>query len=263
MGLGDELMCLGRLEAAFEETGFPHSVVCAVGIKRDHPAWHGNPAYDKKSAKSIVDGGGYRPYIRHWNGNQAIFNKDHRPRAGKIILSNDEKSSFSEELNMFPSGFVVIAPHLKDSASKNKSWGFEDFQSVVRSISIPCVQLLENENQERLEGAMHLICPTFKHAAGVIARSKVVVCNEGGTHHMAASMGVPAVVIFGSFIPPEVTGYPTHANLTTVGAHYCGKWDNCADCQAAMKSIKSETIIKIINNFLNGETNDWARIYRV
>jgi hypothetical protein len=44
------------------------------------------------------------------------------------------------------------------------------------------------------------------------------------------------VVLFGGFIPPSVTGYGGHANLTG-GAEACGSLDPCRHCQAAMGRI--------------------------
>lgn len=261
MGIGDEIMCLGRLERLYEETGKPHSVVCATGIKRDHPAWHGNPAYDKNSPKSIKDGGGYRPYIRGWQGSRIIFEENHRPRAGKIFLTESEKSSFSEITDRFKDGFVVIAPHLKDAASPNKSWGFDNFQEVAAEIRLPIIQLIEDSQQKIIENSMPLNTKTFREAAGVISRARLVICNEGGTHHMAASMGVPAVVVLGSFIPPEITGYDAHANVTVSGATYCGDWSPCQDCRKAMEKIKPRDIMGIAERFLGGENA--AGVYRI
>lgn len=254
-------MALGRLEAAYEATGKPHSVVCATGIKRDHPAWHGNPAYDKNSPKSIKDGGGYRPYIKGWQGDRIIFEEIHKARAGKIYLTESEKSSFCEITDRFAGGFVVIAPHLKDTASPNKSWGFENFQKVADSISIPVVQLMEFSHQKKLDNAITLQTKTFREAAGVMSRARLVICNEGGTHHMAASMGVPAVVVFGSFISPEITGYDLHANFTTKDAHFCGNWSPCTTCKMAMDKINPAVIISAVERFLGGENA--AGIYRV
>jgi hypothetical protein len=44
------------------------------------------------------------------------------------------------------------------------------------------------------------------------------------------------VVLFGGFIPPAVTGYNTHTNLTG-GAVACGSFLPCDHCRAAMLNI--------------------------
>ena len=37
--------------------------------------------------------------------------------------------------------------------------------------------------------------------------------HEGGFAHAAAALSKPAVVIYGGWIPPEVTGYEFHENI--------------------------------------------------
>jgi hypothetical protein len=51
------------------------------------------------------------------------------------------------------------------------------------------------------------------------------------------------VVLFGGFIPPQVTGYPTHTNLTA-GSAACGKLQSCSHCRAAMDAISVEKVMK-------------------
>jgi len=256
MGLGDELMCLGRLEKLYEETGKPHSVSCSIGIKRQHPAWLGNPAWDNDAPQSIIDGGGYRPYIKHWQGNRIIFEDNHKARAGKIYLTKEEKD-FIPVLG----DYVVVAPSLKDAASPNKSWGFDKFQEVANKLGVKCVQLISDDKENILRGVVVVKTKTFRLAASVISRSKLVICNEGGSHHMAASMGVPAVVIFGSFISPETTGYNIHANITTTEADYCGNWDDCPICKKSMEKITPDMVLSKAQEFLRGENAQG--IYRV
>jgi hypothetical protein len=49
------------------------------------------------------------------------------------------------------------------------------------------------------------------------------------------------VVLFGGFIPPQVTGYPGHVNLTG-GAVACGSLQRCSHCQAAMNAISVDEV---------------------
>jgi hypothetical protein len=57
----------------------------------------------------------------------------------------------------------------------------------------------------------------FRHALAVPQNASLYIGPEGGLHHAVASVGVAAVVLFGDFIPPAVTGYSHHANLTGGG----------------------------------------------
>lgn len=238
MGLGDEIMALGRAEALFEKIGHPVSICNELGQAREHDAWRGNTAWSKTSHVKIYDGAGCRPYIRNWKHRQAVFNLDYKARAGKIWLTEEEKAFCKIE-----GDFMVIAPFVKKTASVNKEWPSKKYEQVIKNLPIQVYQLMESDTQQPLEGAIALYTPTFRHAAAVIAKAKLVLCNEGGTHHMAASMRTKAVVIFGAFTPPSVTGYDFHENIAVETPEgYCGKYDYCQHCFEAMRQITPELV---------------------
>lgn len=238
MGVGDEIMALGRAEKIFQETGKPVAICNELNQPRDHGAWTGNSAVDKNSSQKIIDGAGCRPYIKHWKHRQAVFNLDYRPRAGKIMLNDEEKS-----FNKLNGDYCVVSPHVKKTASVNKNWGAHNFEQVIKNLPMPVYQLLENNGQHIIDGAIPLYTLNFRLAASIISGAKFVLCNEGGAHHMAASMNIPAVVIFGSFTPPEVTGYNFHENISVETEEgYCGKYDACPHCQSAMKQITPDIV---------------------
>lgn len=226
-------MALGRIEAIYAATGHQVRVEALGGFSRDHAAWHHHPAYNPQGHKRITDGGGSRPYIERWEGSRIIFNHAHRPRAGRMALTDEEKNCWRFGRSQ---KFAVLAPNLKESASPNKQWGVEKWAQVIEKFPIPVFQL--TGSGELLPGARFFHTPTFRHAAAVIARASLVLCNEGGNHHMAASMGTPAVVVFGSFVPPLVTGYAGHINhAVETDEGYCGRWEPCAHCKKSMETI--------------------------
>ena len=248
MGLGDEIMALGRAEALYEATGKKVAICRFGGYPRQHEAWDNHPAIDQNSSLKIIDGGGARPYIKEWLGRQAIYNMDYRARAGKIHLTQDEIDFFKPKEK-----YAVVAPFLKENASPNKDWGFENWEKVIKDFPIKVYQLLENENHKTIKGAIGLHTKHFRLAASVISRSSIVLCNEGGTHHMAASFKIPAVVIFGSFVPPKVTGYDFHENISVQTDHgFCGKFDLCNECQKNLKSINPDFVRQKAEAILNG-----------
>ncbi len=250
MGLGDEIMALGRAEQIFKDTGKPVAICREGGYAREHAAWNGNPAVDMFSTKKILDGGGCRPYIHRWEGRRAVFNLDYRPHAGKIWLT-DEEQLFAA--SMAPSGrFCVVAPFLKDAASPNKDWGQENWEAVIDGLPLPVLQLLPTKDTPVIKGARGLYTPSFRQAAAVIARADFVMCNEGGTHHMAASMGVRAVVIFGAFVPPLVTGYPEHINIAVETPEgFCGNFDPCKHCQNALALVTPSMVKSAVEGLLH------------
>lgn len=238
MGLGDEIMALGRAEAHFEKTGQQVSICGMTEAPREHPAWHGNPAWVHRGGKIIIDGGGSRPYIKHWKGRQAIYDLEHRPRAGRIHIPDDVRARCTLE-----GPYAIIEPNIKKGASPNKDWGRHNWEQVIKDFPIPVYQLRHDPAQKIAAGAIPYDTPTIQDACAAIEGAALVMCNEGGTHHMAASMGTKALVIFGSFVPPQVTGYSFHYNIAVeTDEGYCGRWDACEHCRESLKSIKPETV---------------------
>lgn len=238
MGLGDEIMALGRAEREYERTGRPVTIVTMTGAPREHDAWPGNPAWVPKAGTPLMDGGGARPYIQHWHGKQAIFNLEYRARAGRVYISDADRAACPLE-----PPYAIVAPFLKPEASPNKNWGKKNWEQVIKDFPIPVYQLCQDAKTPLIAGALRHETPTFRAALAAIERAAVVMANEGGTHHMAASARVPAVVVFGSFVPPAVTGYEFHYNMDVeTDEGYCGRWEPCPHCRAAMEQILPETV---------------------
>jgi hypothetical protein len=58
-------------------------------------------------------------------------------------------------------------------------------------------------------------------------------------------------VLFGGFIPPQVTGYDLHTNLTG-GAEACGHVEPCKHCQRAMANISVDQVKDAIIGQVHG-----------
>ncbi len=248
MGFGDELMALGRAEREFMRTGRPVAIVGLDGHRRANLLWEGNPAIDPGADDTIVDGPNARPYIERWEGSRIILNMKHRARAGRVMLTKEEKE-FAAGLS---EPFAVVSPHIKANASVNKSWGADRWTAAIKNFPVPVLQLGPRP-ENIIPGAQHFTTPTMRHAAAVIARAAVVLTNEGGSHHLAASMGVPAVVVFGGFMHPKVTGYSAHENIIGDPLHVgCGKYAPCPACRNSLDKITPAMIKQAAKGFLHG-----------
>jgi ADP-heptose:LPS heptosyltransferase len=138
--------------------------------------------------------------------------------------------------------FAVVSPLTKPNASPNKQWGLERWEEAINGFPLPVYQL-GPQGTQIIRGALHFVTPTMRHAAAVVERAAVVMTNEGGMHHLAASMRRPAVVVFGGFMPVHITGYSTHINLGVAGAeNYCGSWTPCEHCKKAMAAIAPDVV---------------------
>lgn len=231
-------MALGRAEKLFTETGKPVAICDDYGYARKHDAWLFNPAVDPRSTQKIVDCPGNRPYIAAYKNGRMFYNEDYRAQAGRIHLTDVERAS-----NTIQGRYAVVGPTVKGTASPNKDWGIERWEEVIKDFPIPVYQLCENPNIKTIRGALRRDTPTFREAYAVIERAALVMCNEGGNHHMAASAKVPAVVVFGAFISPSVTGYEFHQNLAAdTDEGFCGNWKPCEHCKEALASIKPSVV---------------------
>ena len=236
-------MAAGRAETLYQSTGRPVAITDNRGRVRWHEVWDGNPALDPNAEQRIVDCPGHRAYIVRWQGRTVVFNHEHRARAGRIYLARGERA-WAADLCL-PHEFIVVEPELHPKSSPNKQWGRANWEKLVSLLPLPVYQLGPADGRVTLPGAHRIVAPTARLAAAIVERSTLCVLPEGGMHHIAASLQRRAVVIFGAFTPPLVTGYAIHSNLAveTVGG-YCGRYDRCAHCAEAMAKLSPEIVAR-------------------
>lgn len=252
MGIGDEIMAAGRAERIYRRSGQPVAILDRFGHVREHPAWLGNPAIRPDAREQITDGSGARPYIRRWIGMplRVEFDLAHRPLAGHLYLSEEERA-YAAALDL-PERFAVIAPIVRKPSSPNKDWGFERWAEVAEALPLPVVQLGPADERPLLPGALRIVTRDFRRAAAIIERAAIVLATEGGAHHIAAALGRKAVVIFGAFTPPEVTGYAWHINLAVETPEgYCGRYTPCAHCAQALATITPAAVLAAAKTLLH------------
>ncbi|TIV65185.1 MAG: glycosyltransferase family 9 protein [Mesorhizobium sp.] len=146
----------------------------------------------------------------------------------------------------YGTGFVVVEPQSAQwkTVAANKDWGVRNFQAVadrLRAAGFRVVQFRGDRSPVALAGVEQLATRSFRDALAVLSHAALYIGGEGGLHHGAAAVHIPAVVIFGGFIPPSVTGYATHTNLTG-GAAACGSLHPCPHCRRAMLSISVDHV---------------------
>jgi len=187
---------------------------------------------------------GHRIYNKQGDG-RWIWNYQWRPKPGQLFFSIQEKAR-AHQWRL--SRFVVMEPNVVQwkTVAPNKQWPVERYQEVSDRLRERGFRVIQFENREfpgyRLRHADHVRTENYRHAASILAHAVLYVGSEGGLHHGAAALDVPGVVLFGGFVPPEVTGYPTHTNLTG-GAEACGSLKACEHCRAAMDAISAEEVL--------------------
>lgn len=186
---------------------------------------------------------GARQYNKLSNG-KWTWNYDFRVKPGEFFFSEIERGVIDRQ--SYLGDFIVIEPNVEwqKSVAPNKDWGADNYDRLtVRLLEhgLRVLQFIHKNSRRRLRGVTTMQCHKFREAIAILSRAKLYIGPEGGMHHAAAAVGVPAVVIMGGFIPPTVVGYDTHINLTG-GAEACGHLNPCHHCKQAMAKISVDEV---------------------
>lgn len=259
MGYGDEIMATGMARGARQRG---KRIAFGDGEKIIFSPWSEQVfRYNPNIAHPGDERDGDIEWIRHHKGHRLyngvsadrsrwIWNMAFRPVAGEMFF-DDEELRFAETAG---SGFVVIEPNVPwhKSVASNKDWGALKYKAVATELIAAGHDVLQFSyptTRVVCASARQFSAPSFRHALAVMARAALYIGPEGGLHHGAAAVGIPAVVLFGGFIPPEVTGYPTHTNLTG-GALACGRLTRCSHCRTAMGAISVQKVLRSVRRHL-------------
>lgn len=170
------------------------------------------------------------------------FRLDYRPVPAPLVLTNDEQAVYNAWRGR---RFILIEPHCKAEASPGKRWPFERYVEVVRQLA-PQIEMLQigAPDTPLLPGLSRVPTQSFRDSLPFLKAAQLYIGPEGGLHHAAAAMGVRAVVLFGGYTPPQVTGYDFHVCLTGNSTEACGiQHEACSHCAAAMAAISSDEVV--------------------
>lgn len=188
---------------------------------------------------------GHRVYNTHDRArNKWIWNLDFKVTPGEMYFDEQELAHGRRA----GSGFILIEPNVpkwKNLAS-NKDWGFDKYQQVADMLigeGLQVCQFSFNKGGRPLAGVQQIRTSDYRDALSVLFNAHLYIGPEGGLHHGAAAVSIPAVVLFGGFIPPAVTGYDDHTNITG-GAAACGNIDPCQHCREAMARIGVDEVFE-------------------
>lgn len=175
--------------------------------------------------------------------------KPYRPPVGELYFTEAERAFAAQ----YPPR-VVIDIDIKYGASPNKQWGRENWKKLAEMLKRAEVETYQMGPLPPLmmPGATFAKTEAIRQAAALIANSRAVICHEGALHHIAAAVGTPAVVIYGGYVSPAVTGYDGQESLFTGGGLGCGMRVACQHCREAMAAITPEMVIEALGRALNG-----------
>lgn len=194
---------------------------------------------------------GHRLYNTQGDG-RWIWNYDFRAKPGRLVFTRAEEAA-GRRLGR---GWVLIEPNVVQSkvVAPNKTWERARYQAVADALRVAGHRVVQfrHSTAPRLVGVDTVVTLTFREAVALMANAALYIGPEGGSHHAAAAVGIPAVVLFGGFIPPSVTGYETHTNLTG-GAEACGTLRPCDHCRKAMAAISVDEVLAAATGYLRKE----------
>lgn len=252
MGLGDQLMASGMAKGA-KDRGKRVAFGDGRSIKWDVNTGlilAGNPNVAPPGSEGAAD----LEWVAYYKGNRVynkdggtrwIWNYDFRPAPGEVYFSVLEDMRGDR----VGKGFIVIEPNIEawKPMGINKQWGESKWRALVEKLA-PDFELVQfrygkgvHSSGTALPGVKQVETKDFRDALAVLRRAALYVGSEGGLHHGAAAMGRKAVVIFGGYVPPQVTGYDSHINLAA-GGEACGSFKPCDHCRMAMESITLEEV---------------------
>lgn len=251
MGLGDQLMGTGLArgaQARGKKIAFGDGKRI-IWDKNSEVMFRGNPNIAKPGAERdqnvewIPFYKGHRIYNRQ-DRDRWIWNYEFHAIPGEVFFDRNEQKN----ARRYGENFILIEPEVPriKSCAPNKDWGRANYQRLadrLRKEGFRVAQFRPEGGASPLAGVDVFRTLSFRDALAIQRHASIYIGPEGGLHHGAAAVGTAAVVLFGGFIPPQVTGYAEHTNLTG-GAEACGSLRTCRHCQAAMRAISVEEVFE-------------------
>lgn len=249
MGIGDNIMATGMARGAAAR-GKRIAFGDGLAIK-----WDQNSSEVFKNNPNIAPPGaersphiewvrfykGHRIYNDHDRANHRwIWNMEFRPTPGEFFFDDVENNAGRAQ----PRGFVLIEPNVPawKTCAPNKQWPVAWYREIAERLTRDGLRVLQfSFGGMSIVPAAQVKTRLFRHAVAILRQAALYIGPEGGMHHGAAAVGVRAVVIFGGFIPPQVTGYDLHTNLAGAD-EFCGSLRPCEHCRRAMERISVEEV---------------------
>jgi len=268
MGLGDEIMATAEAWELFQKTGkkvlqgTPRCEHWSEVFLHNPSFRQPNDGIDPSDCVYLDNFPGNRPYAQ-FRGGKAEW-KNWRPKPGKIFLTPEEKVMAWERLDSTIYGetdeLVIVEPNVKGTvSSRNKDWGFRkwvELQYRLEDIeNIVVVQLVPDPKPAGYQELLHVDATihteTFREAMAILSYASLFVGTDGGLHHAAAALSIPAVVIWGGYSSPRNLGYPTQRNIYhDHPLSPCGNLRDCGHCREAMEKITVEEVYTAIEEEL-------------
>jgi hypothetical protein len=246
LGWGDELMVTGQVRELQAKDARRVRIIYERD-ERWHEAWDNNPRIARPGERGDFQefrprDNWRRPYIAYKTPAQWTW-KPWSPPRGELYFTPEERA-FGERF----SDRVIIEPSIKLGASPNKDWGRKRWLELTRIAALNGIRLTQLSPIDKycLPGVEWICTQSMRLAAAILARARLAVVHEGAMHHACAALGTPAIVIYGGYIGPDVTGYEGQRAFFVKTPGWplgCGMWVPCKHCAEAMQSITPQMVL--------------------
>jgi heptosyltransferase-2 len=181
---------------------------------------------------------------------------EHRFAVPRVKTFESERRAVTKELEKAGAAagdYVVVVPGA--TYGPTKSWPKEKYRELVRALSKDFPVVLGGSAGERglcssvgggVEGVVNLAGrTTLGEFMALLAGGRAVVANDSGAPHLAASLGVPAVVIFGSTSPRWTVplGEKVHAIREPVRCSPCFR----RECPTDLECYQGISVEKVLD----------------
>lgn len=282
MGLGDDIMATAF--AKLEKEKYPDRQIIVGNFDKkigvDSIIYENNPyitlqknLVTNKIVHFVNNHADNRPYI-DWdktNLNNYVWNFKFSPSPGQIFLSNSEiqnSKKIIEEAKKYwcekntqplkkiifiePTSTKIGEEHYLHFKHLNKDWGIQNWLELAEIIGNEYLIIQSTHDQETSLKNVYKCNVDFRTACAIINECDLFLGPEGGLGHAAAALSKPAVIIFGGWIHPSVTGYSFHENIyIDIKGSPCGARSyQCDHCKKCMKQITITDVIDSIKKFI-------------
>ena len=266
MGYGDDLMVTGEVKSLQQK--YPNSKFIVGDGKQSFwsEIYENNKAIidsnqidDYKDIVWINNYPNHRPYRVYDKKTHTIkytWNNTFKAKKGEIFFTNQEldfSTNIYDEIRKKISNkkIIHIEPNLKlKKGFMNRDWGFDKWQQVVNGLKDDFVFFQSSFGKDKiLQNVINLHNVNFRKSCALLSNADLFIGIEGGMHHAAAALNKKAVVIFGGFIDPLVTGYGFHNNIyVDIDGSPCGSRVICQHCKDCIKEIDLSNLKNLIIN---------------
>jgi hypothetical protein len=262
-GLGDELMFTAVVAEA-RRTGRP------LHVLTDKPeVWEGNT--DPASVQTGIekwfrakDRGRLATEIVHLSCSNSIhvhLADQMAKMAGVELPPNWAPVYHTRRPAGVEEGSIVIQNSCRGAlyAATTKEWPFDRWDCLAERLLAEGHRLVQIGTSEDplVPGVVDLRGGTdLARAAAILEQAKLFIGLESGLMHLAASVRVPTVIIYGGRTRPWETGYPWHwhaANLS-IPCVGCALNTGCPHDVACMKEIGVDSVWIRVQDCLAGRT---------